>query len=169
MKNIESPRSGRQPKTRRRRSIYWLMLRVGSPRYRSGFCNAIARFAGSIIHLAAWYLGLTPRLYAVVRSAHRFFEAFAPEERNICSSAQSFERRSPLGSGNATSERRKDFRAVTRYKHLVPTGRKEVYRAGWFRISASAFNRFASAALFALVASFSNAGAISFRFPVSPF
>lgn len=41
--------------------------------------------------------------------------------------------------------------------------------AGRFKISASAFNRFASAAFFALVASFSNAGAIFFRFPVSPF
>ena len=31
------------------------------PRYRSGFCTAIARFAGSIIHFGAWYLGLTPQ------------------------------------------------------------------------------------------------------------
>ena len=35
-------------------------MRVGSPRYRSGFCTAVARFAGSIIvgHLI---LGLTPQ------------------------------------------------------------------------------------------------------------
>ncbi len=49
------------------------------------------------------------------------------------------------------------------------TGGKEVYRAGCFKISANACRRFASAALFALVASFSNAGAIFFKFPVSPF
>src|SRR5438477_7732945 len=41
--------------------------------------------------------------------------------------------------------------------------------AGLFKISASALSRFASAAFFALGASFSNAGAIFFRFPVSPF
>jgi catechol-2,3-dioxygenase len=38
----------------------------------------------------------------------------------------SLERTSPLGSSDATSERRKDFRAVTSYKHLVPTERKLV-------------------------------------------
>jgi hypothetical protein len=43
VEKIRSPRSGRQPKTRGRRSIDSLMLRVGSPRYRSGFCTASYR------------------------------------------------------------------------------------------------------------------------------
>jgi hypothetical protein len=36
----------------------WLALRVGSPRYRSGLCTAIARFAGSNV------VGFDPGAYA---------------------------------------------------------------------------------------------------------
>src|SRR5205807_9145975 len=39
--------------------------------------------------------------------------------------------------------------------------------SGCFKISASDFNRLESAALFAVAASFSNTGAIFFRFPLS--
>jgi hypothetical protein len=37
---------------------------------------------------------------------------------------RSLERTSPLGSSNATSERRKVFQPLLGYKHLVPTGRR---------------------------------------------
>src|SRR5437870_10516634 len=81
-------------------------------------------------------------------------DAFAPEERNVYSTAESLERTSPLGSGSATSERRKGFHAITGYKHLVPTGTKpqRLATSGCFKISANPCKRLASAALFAVAA-----------------
>src|SRR5438128_12373907 len=51
--------------------------------------------------------------------------AFAPEERNVYSTAEPLERTSPLGSGRGHfREARKGFHAVTSFKYLVPYGTK---------------------------------------------
>src|SRR5260221_14327729 len=48
-------------------AIYWLTLRVGSPRYRSGFCTAVARLAAGDRRIVTIDFSVTAT--AIVRSA----------------------------------------------------------------------------------------------------